>query len=173
MKKITFYCFFCLFGCNVVKAQFVDPVLSGAVAAGDAAKKSSLDAIKKKQERITELQAVIIANTTKIRDHEKKIYDYLSNVSYAIKNAYEIKEAAVLTAEIVKCCNACLDAARKNPQGIAVVALVNKQIAKVSADMASVYSYITTLALDKKTLLNSAERNRITWTVLWLSLIHI
>lgn len=49
---------------------------------------------------------------------------------------------------------------KKNPQGIAVVALVNKQIAKVSADMASIYAYITTLALDKKhflMLLNGTE----------------
>lgn len=148
-------------------AQFIDPVLSGTVAAGDAAKKKSLDGIKDKQNKIAALQTTIAANTAQIRKYEKDMYNYLSNVSAAIKNAYEIKEAASLTAEIVKCCGACLEAAKKNPQGIAVVALVNKQIAKVSADMASIYAYITTLALDKKTLLNAAERNRITWTVLY------
>lgn len=137
------------------------------MAAGDAAKKKSLDGIKDKQNKIAALQTTIAANTAQIRKYEKDMYNYLSNVSAAIKNAYEIKEAASLTTEIVKCCGACLEAAKKNPQGIAVVALVNKQIAKVSADMASIYAYITTLALDKKTLLNAAERNRITWTVLY------
>lgn len=158
---------FAFFVCCNVHAQFVDPVLSGTVAAGDAAKKKSLDAIKDKQNKISALQTTIAANTTKIREYEKNMYDYLSNVSAAIKNAYEIKEAAALTAEIVQCCDACLDAAKENPEGIAVVALVNKQITKVSTDMASIYAYITTLALDKKTLLNAAERNRITWTVLY------
>lgn len=105
-------------------AQFIDPVLSGTVAAGDAAKKKSLDGIKDKQNKIAALQTTIAANTAQIRKYEKDMYNYLSNVSAAIKNAYEIKEAASLTAEIVKCCGACLEAAKKNPQGIAVVALV-------------------------------------------------
>lgn len=167
MKYLIVSVFILFLCCNAIHAQFVDPVLSGTVASGDAAKKKSLDGIKDKQNKISALQTTIAANTTKIREYEKNMYDYLSNVSAAIKNAYEIKEAATLTAEIVKCCDACLSAAKENPEGIAVVTLVNKQIAKVSTDMASIYAYITTLALDKKTLLNAAERNRITWTVLY------
>ena len=43
-------------------AQFIDPVLSGTVAAGDAAKKKSLDGIKDKQNKIAALQTTIAAN---------------------------------------------------------------------------------------------------------------
>lgn len=156
------------FLCSISKgfAQ-VDPALTGAVVAGDASKKKALDDIHKKQNSISALQSSIVANTTIIRDYEKKTYDYLSNVSSAVKNAVEVKEALLLTTEIVKAAGSCLDAAKKHPQGVAMVALINKNITKLTTDMVGVYSYITTLSLDKKTLLNAAERNQITWTVLY------
>ncbi len=82
-------------------AQFIDPVLSGTVAAGDAAKKKSLDGIKDKQNKIAALQTTIAANTAQIRKYEKDMYNYLSNVSAAIKNAYEISETIISEKEVI------------------------------------------------------------------------
>lgn len=161
---VSTLCIMCFF--SEAFAQ-MDPALTSAVVAGDASKKKSLDNIHKKQNSISALQSSIVANTTMIRDYEKKTYDYLSNVSSAVKNAVEIKEALLLTTEIVKAAGSCVEAAKKNPQGLAMVAVVNKHLTKLTTDMVGIYSYITTLSLDKKTLLNAAERNQITWTVLY------
>ena len=54
-----------------------------------------------------------------------------------------------------------------NPQGVLMLGIVSKEITKATSEMVGIYSYISTLSLSKKVLLNSAERSQITWTVLY------
>lgn len=148
-------------------AQQIDPALSATVATGDMIKADALNDISKNQNKIASWQAIIAAHTETIRKYEKDIHDYLTNVSGAVKNLFEIKEAAEITTEIIKISNNLLKSAKDNPQGLAVVAIVQKHVTKTYQDMIGTYTYISSLTLNDKVLLNAAERNKITWTVLY------
>lgn len=155
-----------LLGTTYASAQ-VDPALTATVKLTSDAEKSVLNDIKSNQSKIAGFQAMVTADVKIIRDYEEKMYSYLNNVSGAVKNAVEIKQAAQLTSDILTAFTSCLNAAKKNPQGVVVTGLVNKQISKCTTEMIGIYSYISSLVLSKETLLNSAERNQIMWTVLY------
>lgn len=145
----------------------VDPALTGAVIAASETEKSVLNDIKSNQSKIAMLQTSIAANMAIVRDYEEKLYSYLSNVSSAVKNAHELKQAATLTGDIVSSISSCANAAARYPEGLLVTALVSKTTTKAAEEMVGIYSYLASLVLNKETLLNSAERNVIMWTVLY------
>ncbi|GHT53683.1 hypothetical protein FACS189451_03960 [Bacteroidia bacterium] len=151
----------------LLNAQQIDPALTAAVVVTGEAEKNALDKISSEQNKIAALQATINVNLSTIRSYEEKVYNYLHNVSGAIANAVEIKQALELTEEIVKACGSLQKAAAENPQGIVFVAIASKQVTKSTQDMIGVYSFLSSLVLSKETLLNANERNHITWTVLY------
>ncbi len=152
---------------NRALAQQIDPVLAGAVTASGIAEYSAINSTKNAQNKIATYQAAITVELDRIRDYESKMYSYLQNASSAVKNAIEIKQAGELTVEIAKLFNELRKSASENPEGVLMLGIVSKEISKASSEMVGIYSYISTLSLSSKVLLNSAERSQITWTVLY------
>lgn len=157
-----------LFCANAAFAQVgLDPALLTAVKMGDMNEHAALKAINSRQRTIGELQATISANLLAIKGYEQKMYNYLANISSAIKNAFEIKQAKDLTEEIIGSFKSCAVAAAKNPQGLVYTAIVSRKTSKLTEEMTGIYSYVASLVLNKKTLLNSAERTLILDTIIY------
>ena len=150
-----------------VYAQQIDPALASAVFGGSVMETNVLKSLSKAQDKIAVHQTSISANMMIVREYEKKTHDYLQNASGAIKNAIEIKQAAEITAQIIKAFDSCAEAARNNPEGVIMSAIVSKHCAKSARDLYGVYSYIVSLSLSSQVLLNAVERNQIMWTVLY------
>lgn len=154
---------------STIFAQAVvsDPLLTGTVLSANEGEKKVLKDINNSHNKIAAMQTVIGANLKVMRSYEEKIYNYLSNVSDAVKQGFEIKQAAELTLDITKSFKSCAQAANKNPQGAIYTAIVAKKTSKLTQEMVGIYSYITNIALNKNTLLNSAERQMIVDNVLY------
>ncbi len=148
-------------------SQQIDPALATAVAVSGTAEVNALKETKEAQESIAAYQAAISIQMEKIRSVEEDVYSYLQNASGAIKNAIEIKQAGVITSEIYTLFGELTASAQENPQGVLMLTVVSKQITKVTEEMIGVYSYIASLSLSSDVLLNSVERNQITWSVLY------
>jgi ABC-type methionine transport system permease subunit len=145
----------------------VDPGLVTAIGGAALAENTALNEVNKTQGKIAAAQAVIGANIKIMKDYEEKVYQYLSNVSDAVSQSFEIKEAAELTVEIANSFKTCAQAATKHPQGTLYTAIVARRTSTLTAEMLALYSYINSIALNKNTLLNSAERQMIINQVLY------
>lgn len=167
ITKFTLLLVVLCLGLSKIEAQVVnvDPALSTAVAIAGKNEKKALDNIKEEQSKIQKLQTLATVQLKKIEDIQRKSYDYLSNVSAGVQNAYDIKRSFELTKSIGNLCVELKQAVVDNPQGLVTVAVATKYISSVTTEVASVYTYIASIALNKKTLLNSAERLQITWNV--------
>lgn len=167
ITKIGILLTLCLGSINTLTAQAfnVDPLLAGAVKhAGDQEKKA-LDKINEEQSKIRNLQTVATAQLKKIEDIQRKSYEYLSNISAGVQNAYDIKRSYELTKSIVSLCGELKRAVVDNPQGLITTVIATKYVSQITKEVAETYSYIVNISLNKKTLLNSAERLEITWRV--------
>lgn len=142
-----------------------DPAVAFAIGVASKAEKDALDNIKKEQNGIQRAQTFINLELNKIRELQKKTYNYLTNVSAFVENAHDIKKSYDLTIQIGKLCGELKQAIAENPQGLVTTAVGTKQISKIKTEMVSLYSYVTGLTLNKKVLLNSAERLIITGQV--------
>lgn len=151
---------FLIMGIGKINAQKVvsDPVLTGTIIGTNEAEKKILKGILKENKKIVGLQTTITYNLNKMKQYEEKIYNYLSNVSTAINQAIEIKQAAEITADIIKSFKTCAEAAKKNPQGLVYTTIVSRKTSKLTTEMGGVYSYISSIALNKNALLNTVER---------------
>lgn len=150
-----------------VSAQMwnTDPALAVAVKVAGDAEKKALDGIKSEQSRIRNLQTAVTVQLKKIEEVQKKTYEYLSNVSAAVQNAHDIKKFAELSLAIGDICKGVIDAVKQNPQGLITTAVATKQMGAITKEVVATYSYIAGIALNKKTLLDAAERLQITWRV--------
>nr|WP_314750609.1 hypothetical protein [uncultured Porphyromonas sp.] len=150
-----------------VSAQMwnTDPALAVAVKVAGDAEKKALDGIKSEQSRIRNLQTAVTVQLKKIEEVQKKTYEYLSNVSAAVQNAHDIKKCAELSLAIGDICKGVIDAVKQNPQGLITTAVATKQMGAITKEVAATYAYIAGIALNKKTLLDAAERLQITWRV--------
>lgn len=150
-----------------VSAQMwnTDPALAVAVKVAGDAEKKALDRIKSEQSRIRNLQTAVTVQLKKIEEVQKKTYEYLSNVSAAVQNAHDIKKCAELSLAIGDICKGVIDAVKQNPQGLITTAVATKQMGAITKEVAATYAYIAGIALNKKTLLDAAERLQITWRV--------
>ncbi|WP_288333222.1 hypothetical protein [uncultured Porphyromonas sp.] len=150
-----------------VSAQMwnTDPALAVAVKVAGDAEKKALDGIKSEQSRIRNLQTAVTVQLKKIEEVQKKTYEYLSNVSVAVQNAHDIKKCAELSLAIGDICKGVIDAVKQNPQGLITTAVATKQMGAITKEVAATYAYIAGIALNKKTLLDAAERLQITWRV--------
>lgn len=150
-----------------IKAQImqVDPALATAVKyAGDKESKA-LDGIKQEQSKINKLQAAANIQLEKIQKLQNKAYEYLSNASALVQNAYDIKKCSELSLKITEICRDIKKAVKKNPQGLITTAVATKHLNGVATEVIETYNYIGNIALNKKTLLNAAERLQITYHV--------
>lgn len=154
--------------CCQAQAQVqADPFVAGAITVASQGEQQKLDNIKVEQNAIQRAQTFINVELDKIREIQKKTYNYLSNVSAFVENAHDIKKSYELTVQIGKLCGELRKAIAENPQGLVTTAVGTQQIKKITVEMTSLYSYVTGLTLNKKVLLNSAERLMITGQVVY------
>lgn len=152
---------------NILTAQAfnVDPALTAAVSVAGANEKKALDKINEEQTKIRNLQTLASTQLKKIEDIQRKSYEYLSNISAGVQNAYDIKRSYELTKSIVSLCGELKKAVVDNPQGLITTVVATKYVSHITKEVAETYAYIANISLNKKTLLNSAERLEITWRV--------
>lgn len=142
-----------------------DPAVAAALVYASEIEKTALDNIKTEQNNIVKAQTIMNVELDKIRALQKRTYDYLTNISAAVENAKDIKKSYELTVKIYNLCGELKTAISKNPQGLVTTVVGTKQISDLTTEMTSLYSYIAGITLNKKTLLNSAERLIITGQV--------
>lgn len=154
-------------GSQTISAQAfnVDPALAFAVKTSSDQETSALNGISKEQSTINKLQTAANIQLKKIEEIQKKAYNYLTNITAGVQNAYDIKKSYELTKEIAALCKELKNAVIENPQGLITTAVATKYISSVTKEVTETYSYIASISLNKKTLLNSAERLEITWRV--------
>ena len=150
---------------SVAQVINTDPALAFAVKTAGDAEKKALNAIRDEQSKINKLQTAVSLQLKHIEDIQKKKYDYLSNISAAVENAHDIKKSMDLTVAIGGMCAELKRAVVANPQGFLTTAIATSYIRSVSQEVSMTYAYIASISLNKKTLLNSAERLQITWNV--------
>lgn len=170
MKSLTIKLLFIVLSVTIgtakLHAQFqVDPALSAAVAVAGAQEKQALDAIKNEQSKIRTMQVIATNQLREIEKIQRKSYEYLTNVSAGVQNAYDITKSFELTKGIASLCNGLKNAVIDNPQGLLTVALATKYITAITTEVSATYAYVANITLNKNTLLNSAERLQITWKV--------
>lgn len=165
MKKVILILIYLVIISNIYAQK--DPALAGTVATMSSLEQRELKNIKENQNKIAAFQTSISANLKTIRYYEEKTYNYLYEASYIVRDAYEIKEAAVITSDIIKEIEGLVKAAYKHPQGVAVAAIARRQGNRATEEIIGIYSYVAGLALNKNTLLNSLERQQVLWTVLY------
>lgn len=142
-----------------------DPLVSAAIATASATEKKSLDNINKEQKNILTAQVFVKTKLDQIKTIQKKTYEYLTHISAAVENARDIKKSAILVRQIRDLCDELKTAIATNPQGVLTTAIGTKQISQITSEVVSLYSYIASISLNRKTLLNSAERLTITGQV--------
>ena len=82
-------------------AQQTDPTLTAAVTAQTFTLKSLFDARKSTQEKILAATGIEEVQLQQLHDIEKKVLDYMANVSGLMQNLYQVKRTAELvTVEI-------------------------------------------------------------------------
>lgn len=167
ISRVSLLILLLLIGSSPLLAQVfnTDPALAFAVKVAGDQEKKALDGISSEQSKIRNLQTAVTVQLKKIEDVQKKTYEYLSNVSAAVTNAHDIKRCAELSLAIGGMCKGIIDAVKQNPQGLITTAVATKQIGEVTKEVAATYAYIAGIALNKKTLLDAAERLQITWRV--------
>lgn len=154
----------------------IDPVVATTVTVQTETLKATYHAREKKQNELIAVESAVATGMSAIHNVEKKMLEYLSNVSHAIQNLYQIKRAAALVVEIPKNAAALTDAVKKNPKGAVIAPIVSRQILELSAEATSLYPFMQQLVTKgsynsgenahKVNLLNSAERYYIASTIL-------
>ena len=132
-------------------AQQTDPALTAAVTAQTVTLKSLFDARKSTQEKI--LAA------------EKKVLDYMANVSGLMQNLYQVKRTTELvTVEIPRNIGEVTRACQGHLQGTAIALAVSDEIRDIYTQIGSLSTLCTSLVKSKTidgnkvNLLNAAER---------------
>lgn len=154
----------------------IDPVVATTVTVQAETLKATYVAREKKQKELIAVETAVATGMTAIHNVEKKMLDYLSNISDAISNLYQIQRAAMLVVEIPRNAAALTEAVKKNPKGAVIAPIISRQIVELSAEATSLYPFMQQLVTKgsynsgknehKVNLLNSAERYYIASTIL-------
>lgn len=146
----------------------VDPLTAAAVTANMTMLKGTYDDRAKKQKKLAEIETAIAGGMVAIHSVEKKMLDYLSNVSGALQNLYQIKRAAELMVEIPMNAASLTEAVKYNPKGAVLGPIISNELTRLATEATTLYPFMQQLVTSgtynsgdekhKVNLLNSAER---------------
>jgi len=173
MKTIFFLLLLLQLAAFSLRAQiYVDPVTSGAVAAGSSMMDSQL---KKSSSELTLIQRAQLSVTTQLviaNDLQRNIYRGLSEVSSVMGSLLSIKDIYDISQDIIQDANKAILIAKNNPQ-LLLFAQSGAQEFKTRASSLATEVSAFVLHGGKESLMNAGERakllNRI---VLELSIIR-
>lgn len=145
----------------------IDPVLALAVNTETWMLDDRYKERKKLQEKILAAEAVIGVGLEQIHKTEETILEYMSHASSAIQNAYQVKQIALLTADIYEQCKNVQNAITSNPKGAVLASIGSKKVKEASEEIISCGTMLRTLILtgkmsdkdkEKVNMLSAAER---------------
>ena len=146
-------------------SQQTDPALTAAVTAQTVTLKSLFDARKSTQEKILAATGIENVQLQKLHDIEKKVLDYMANVSGLMQNLYQVKRTTELvTVEIPRNIGEVTKACHGHLQGTAIALAVSDEIRDIYTQIGSLSTLCTSLVKsrtvdgNKVNLLNAAER---------------
>ena len=146
-------------------AQQTDPALTAAVAAQTVTLGTLFDARKSTQQKILTATGIEEVQLKQLHDIEKKVLDYMANVSGLMQNLYQVKRTTELvTVEIPRNISAVSKATKGHLKGTAIALAVSDEIKSVYTEIASLSTLCTSLVKtktvdgNKVNLLNAAER---------------
>ena len=138
-------------------SQQTDPALTAAVTAQTVTLKSLFDARKSTQEKILAATGIENVQLQQLHDIEKKVLDYMANVSGLMQNLYQVKRTTELvTVEIPRNIGEVTRACQGHLQGTAIALAVSDEIRDIYTQIGSLSTLCTSLV--KVNLLNAAER---------------
>lgn len=140
-----------------------DPLVRAAVENEKSALTTQLSKQNSSNLTIAGLNTGIALQLDSIHKYEKMMYEYLSQASSVISNAYDVYRCGDLVLDIKNALADCSKEAVNHPQGAIVSVIVSKQYTRVYEESISLYGYIASLvkAGNGKVLLNSVERTQI------------
>ena len=142
MRRIQYTIIMLLMAVTNIHAQQTDPALTAAVTTQTFTLKSLFDARHSTQEKILAATGIENVQLQQLHDIEKKVLDYMANVSGLMQNLYQVKRTTELvTVEIPKNINE----------------VTYTEIASLSALCTSLVK-TKTVDGNKVNLLNAAER---------------
>jgi len=146
-------------------AQQTDPALTAAVTGQTFTLKTLFDARKSTQEKILAATGIEDVQLQQLHDIEKKVLDYMANVSGLMQNLYQVKRTTELvTVEIPRNISAVTSACKGHLKGTGIALAVSDEIRSVYTEIGSLSALCTSLVKtktvdgNKVNLLNAAER---------------
>ena len=146
-------------------AQQTDPALAAAVAAQTVTLSTLFDARKSTQQKILTATGIEEVQLKQLHDIEKKVLDYMANVTGLMQNLYQVKRTTELvTVEIPRNISAVSKATKGHLKGTAIALAVSDEIKSVYTEIGSLSALCTSLVKtktvdgNKVNLLNAAER---------------
>ena len=145
--------------------QNIDPFLEGAIIVSSATENTNYNNIKDNQTAIQRAQEATIIVVDQVNQIQNKIYNGLMQISYVLKNAYQIKECLQALNDILSYEGDMLAEAQKNPLALAfAIKIQNEMVSKA----VSYYADIETVILKantKELLMTAGERETLLYKV--------
>ena len=127
-------------------AQQTDPALTAAVTTQTFTLKSLFDARHSTQEKILAATGIEDVQLQQLHDIEKKVLDYMANVSGLMQNLYQVKRTTELvTVEIPRNISEVTRACKGHLKGTAIALAVSDEIRSVYTEIASLSALCTSL----------------------------
>lgn len=146
-------------------AQQTDPALTAAVTAQTVTLKSLFDSRHSTQEKILAATGIEEVQLQQLHDIEKKVLDYMANVSGLMQNLYQVKRTTELvTVEIPRNISEVQKAVKGHLKGTAIAVAVSDEVRSIYTEIGSLSALCTSLVKtktvdgNKVNLLNAAER---------------
>jgi len=131
-------------------AQQTDPALTAAVTGQTFTLKTLFDARKSTQEKILAATGIEDVQLQQLHDIEKKVLDYMANVSGLMQNLYQVKRTTELvTVEIPRNISAVTSACKGHLKGTGIALAVSDEIRSVYTEIGSLSALCTSLVKTK------------------------
>ena len=154
--------------CPIKASAGIDPVTAATVATQTLVLQNTYNDRAKQQKQLAAVETAVAGGLAAVHNVEKQMLDYLSNISGALQNLYQIKRAGELMIEIPQNASNLADVVKGHPMEAVLGTLVSRELTRISSEAASLYPFMQQLVTSgsynigaekhKVNLLNSAER---------------